>query len=182
MGDAPRENQIDRRREEVAVLQKERTFFGKENLEALVDRDLGLVRFNLAEVGIHRCIQYKAPMQDEFSIQPNVGFESAALENRMVRITLVDIAKAAKQSVRNQLNVPPGRDVLHATGIGGLVEAPLNAVGNSWPENIFISAGNATVQDDAPLLPVGLGETQALKWNGDERKVPAPGKASFGAP
>src|SRR6476646_6334810 len=120
MSDTPGENQIDRRREEVAVLQKEGTLLGKEDFESLVDRDLGLIRFDLAEVGIHRCIEHKAPMQDEFSIQPNVGLERAALENRMVRITLVDISKAAKQSVRNQLNIPSGRDVLHPAGTGGL--------------------------------------------------------------
>ena len=173
---ATREDQIDRRCEEVAVLQKERAFLREENFEALVDRDLRLVGFDLAEVGIDRRIEHEAAVQDELSVQTDVGFESAALESRMVRVALVDVAEAAKQSVGNQLNVPAGRDVLHPARIGGLVEAPLNAVGNSRPEHVFVGARDAAIQNDAPLLLVRFGEAQALEWDRDQGKVAAPGQ------
>ena len=65
MSDPPRKHQIDRRHEVVAVLKEERALLGKEDLEALVDGDLGLVRLNLTEVGIHGRVNYEADAQDE---------------------------------------------------------------------------------------------------------------------
>src|SRR6202008_782255 len=57
MAYAPRKDEIDRCREEVAVLEEERPLLGKEHLEALVDGDLGLVGLDLAEIRIDCGIQ-----------------------------------------------------------------------------------------------------------------------------
>ena len=49
-------------------------------------------------------------------------------------------------------------------------------------QNIFVGAWNAAIQNNAPILPVRLWETQALEWDCNESKVSAPGKATFGTP
>src|SRR4029077_16193559 len=110
VGDAAREDQVDRCCEEVAVLEEEGPLLGEEDFEALVYRDLGLVGFDLTEIWIHRCVEHEAPGQDEFSVKANIRFESAAFEDRMVGVALVDVAEAAKEAIGNQLNVAAGRD------------------------------------------------------------------------
>ena len=63
--DAPRKHQIERRLKIAGVLLEERAFFRKENLEALVDRDLGIVRLNLAEVRIDGGVEHQAIFDDD---------------------------------------------------------------------------------------------------------------------
>ena len=128
MSNAARKHEIDGGREEVAVFEKERPLFGKEDLEALVDRDLRLVGFHLAEIGIHGGIEDEAAMQNELAIQADIGLESAALEERMVRVALVDVSEAAEEPVRNQLHVAGRGYVLQASCRGGLIEAALDTV------------------------------------------------------
>src|SRR5262249_34950530 len=108
MTDAPRKDEIDRCREEVAVLEEERPLLGKEHLEALVDGDLRLVRLDLAEIGIDRRIQHKTPMQDELAVESDFRLEPATLEEWIVGIALIDVAITAEQAVWNQLHIARG--------------------------------------------------------------------------
>src|SRR5262249_7880174 len=66
--DATREQQSFRSSEIIRVLQKEWPLFREEDFVTLVGGDLRLVRFNLAEVGIHSCIKGKRVMNDDFCV------------------------------------------------------------------------------------------------------------------
>src|SRR4030081_3611824 len=182
MNDAPCEYAVYGKDEIVAVLEKEWAFFREENFEALVHRNLGLIRFDLAEVGIDRGVEYEAVMQDELCVEAHVGLEGAVFEERMIGIALIYVAKAANQSVWNKLDVAAGRDFVPTGGSGGLVEAPLNAVGNARPEQILVSTRNGAVQNDAPLLRASVGEAQALEGNRNQDQVATAGQSAFGAP
>src|ERR1700751_1084580 len=140
MGYVARENKIDRAREVIAVLKKEWALFRKEHREALIDGDLRLVRFNLAEIGIDRGVKHEAVVQDKFRIEADLGLQRLALERRMVRVPVIDIAEPAQQSVRNELNVAGRRNVLDARRCRGLVKSSLDAVRDTRPEQIFVRA------------------------------------------
>src|ERR1700676_1972886 len=126
MAEATGEDEFDWRSEVVAVLQEERTLFGEEHLEPLIDGDLRLVGFHLAEVRIERRIEHEAGGQEEFRVETNVGLELSALVERMIRVALINVAEAAEESVGNDLDVASGADE-RETGRGrGLVETPLD--------------------------------------------------------
>src|SRR5579885_1993252 len=180
--DAAGEDQVDGGGEEVAVLEEKRALLREKDLEALVDRDLGLVAFHLAEVGVHGGLKNEAAMEDELSVDANIGLERAAFEEGVVGVALIDVAKAADQPVRNELHVARRGNVFQAGQGRGLVESPLDAVGDARPEDVFVGARNAAVQDDPPLLDVGVGEAQAFEWDRDQHNVAAPGQAPLGTP
>src|SRR5678816_1735899 len=54
--DATGEDEIDGCIEVGGIFEKERTLFGEENLETLVDRDLRFIGLDLREIGINGCI------------------------------------------------------------------------------------------------------------------------------
>src|ERR1700680_3904099 len=182
MADATGEDEIERRREVVAVLQEERTLFGEEHLEPLVNGDLRLVGFHLAEVRIERRIDHEAVVQNEFRVETTVWLELSALVERMIRVALINVAEAAEEPVGNDLDVASWRDEREPGRGRGLVETPLDAVGDTWPEQVLIGARDAAVQNNAPLLPSGVGKAQALKRNCHQYKVAAIGQASLGPP
>src|SRR5207247_5399598 len=125
--------------------------------------DLGLVRLNLTEVGIHGRVNYEAVAQDELGVETDIRLECACFEERVSGITLVDVAKAAKGAVGIELHVAARRDVLQSLQRGCLVEAPLNAVRNARPEQIFVRTWDGTVEDDAPTLLSARRKTEALE-------------------
>src|SRR3954462_6417672 len=133
MADAPGEYRIDRAGEVIAVLQEKRALLGEEDFETLIDGDLRLVRFDLAEVRIDGGIEDEAVMQNEFCVQSDLGLQPSVFKEGIGRIALVDVPEPAQQAVRNNLDVP-GAGKVQAGGAGGLVEAALNAIGNSRPE------------------------------------------------
>src|SRR5262249_545144 len=110
MGYIARKDKVDRAGEVIAVLQKEWTLFRKEHREALIDGDLRLVGFNLAEVRIDGRIEHETVVQDELGVQADLGLHGLAVEKRMVRVAVIDVAKAAQQSVGNELNVAGRRN------------------------------------------------------------------------
>src|SRR5260370_21867069 len=63
-----------------------------------------------------------------------------------------------------------------------LVETSLDANGNARPEQVFVGARDGAVQNQAPLLLVGVGEAQALEGNRHQNKVASFGEMSLGAP
>src|SRR5438445_6421406 len=156
MNDASREHQIHGKSEVVAVLEKERALFRKEDFETLVHSDLRLVRFDLAEVGVDGGIEHKTAVEDELGIDAGLSLEIAVLEERIVGVTLINIAKSTKQSIRNELDIAAGRDLLDTSRRCGLVEASLDPIRNARPENVLVSARDTAVQNDAPLLLIGV--------------------------
>src|SRR5215470_1912943 len=182
MGYIARKDKVDRAGEVIAVLQKEWTLFRKEHREALIDGDLRLVGFNLAEVRIDGRIEHETVVQDELGVQADLGLHGLAVEKRMVRVAVIDVAKAAQQSVGNELNVAGRRNAVDPGGGRSLIEPPLDAIGDSRPKQILIGARNAAVQNDPPLLFVIPGEPQALKGNFHEQQVALVRKPAFGIP
>src|SRR5690348_9803851 len=69
VADAAREHHVDWAGEVVAVLEEERTLFWEKHFEALVDGDLRLVGFDLAEIRIDGGVEHEAVVQDELGIE-----------------------------------------------------------------------------------------------------------------
>src|SRR5947207_11803042 len=60
IGNTAGENQLQRGLKVIGVLQKERALLREKDFKALVDRDLGLVRFDLPEIRVHGGIEHQA--------------------------------------------------------------------------------------------------------------------------
>jgi len=121
-------------------------------------------------------------VHNELGIQADNAFHSGAGEEGAIGVALVNIAKASQQRVRNKLHVPAGGDALEANRSGSLIESSLNADRDTGPEQVFIGARDAAVQNDSPFLCVGSGKAQALEGNGHEHHVTPLGKASLRMP
>src|SRR6266849_4909818 len=85
VGNAAREDEIDRRLEIIRVLLEKGPRLGKENLEALVDRNLRLVGFDLAEVGIG------GRVDDELIFEHHLGVQAHLPEGGSARVE--DVAR-----------------------------------------------------------------------------------------
>ena len=120
-------------------------------------------------------------MQNELGVQADFRLQGPAFKKRIGGIALVDIAETAQQSVRNQLNVADTRH-LESGRRGRLIEAALNAIGDAGPEQVFVGAGNAAVENNPPLLRVGVGKAQALERYGHEQEISLSSEAAFGVP
>jgi hypothetical protein len=108
MRDPAREHQIHGKREIVTVLEEEWPLLWEEDFESLVNRDLRLIGFDLAEVGIDGSIEHEAAVQNELCIESDVGFEITVLEERVIGVALVDVAKVANESIGNEPAVAAG--------------------------------------------------------------------------
>src|SRR5207302_2427599 len=86
--------------------------------EALVYRNLGFVRLNLAEVRIRGEVEHETVMQHNLRVQPERPTNCPVFEVRVIWIAVVEITKRIQQPVRNQLNIATRRDSLQA-GHGG---------------------------------------------------------------
>ena len=96
--DATAEEEVDGRLEVAGVLQEERSPLREEDLEALVDRHLGLVGLHLAEVGVHGGVEDQAVAEDALEVQ-------AAGEVRRLRDVLRPVSSRAS-SARNERKNP----------------------------------------------------------------------------
>src|SRR4029077_4727710 len=96
MSDIASKDQVDRAGEVVAVLQKERPLLGEEHRKSLVNGDLRLVRFDLAEVRIDRCIKYEAVTQDELRIQSHFRLQRTVCEDRMRGVAVINVMEPAQ--------------------------------------------------------------------------------------
>src|SRR6266567_1780375 len=133
MRDATREHHVDWTDEVVAVFQKERTLLGKENFEALVDGDLRLVGFDLADIGTEGGIEDEAVVQDELGIESNLGLQGAAIKKWVGWVERINVAETAEECVGNQLDIARGGQI-EGGGGSGLIEAALSTVGDSRPK------------------------------------------------
>ena len=66
---APGEDQVDGSHEVVRIFQEERTLLGKENLKALIHRDLRLIGLDLTEIRVDGRIQNELIFQDGLCVQ-----------------------------------------------------------------------------------------------------------------
>src|SRR4051812_7552295 len=100
----------------------------------------------------------------------------------MVAIARIDVMESAQQSIGNQLDIVSRGNVIESGCGRRLVEASLDAVGDARPEKIFVGARDTAVENDAPLLQIGAGETQALERDAHQQHVTLAGEAGFGVP
>src|SRR5579864_1955362 len=182
MPDVASEHQVDGAGEVVAVFKEKWPLLGEEHRETLVDGDLRLVRFDLAEIRVDCGGQHKAVMQDELRIQPHFWLQGTACEDGMRGVAIIDVAKPAQQSIGNELNIASRRNVIDTAGGRSLIESPLYAIRDAWPEEVFVGARNTAIENDPPLLRVRLRKAQALERDRHEQHVTLAGEASFGVP
>src|SRR5207302_11274169 len=145
IGDATSEEKINRRAEVVGVLNKKRALFREKHLKALVDRDLRVVGFHLAEVGIAGNIQHQAVMEDELGVETKPAAGGAAFKMGVGEIRSVESAERIEQSVRNERQRTPGFDAVHAVTNGSATESPFRPAGYSRPESSLTFADGPAV-------------------------------------
>ncbi len=172
IGNATGEEQIDGGGEVAGVLQEKRPLFREEDLEALADRNLRLVGFDLAEVGLGSKIEHQAVFEDELGIQATIHFGAACSEARCGGIAQVEATKGAKEAIGNELHVAARRDLLQATQVCGLAGQPDDILRHPRPESLLEVAGDIALQQNAPGLHIGIGKSQALERHGDPNDVP----------
>ena len=115
IADPPREEQRDRRLEIAGVLQEERSLLGKEHFEALVDGDLRLVGFHLAEIGIDREVERHRIVRDDLRVDAGAR-GGIALEDRPV-----EEPRTSERPIGNELDVVSWRDALKTVPVRELV-------------------------------------------------------------
>src|SRR4029077_4021000 len=117
VGNLAREKQVYGGREKSGVLNKKRAFFRKTNSEGLVDRDLRIVRFDLAEIRIQGNVKRERVFQHELGVQPGavlkfIGegrWRSGIWRIRWKR--LIEKMVAGKNAVGDELNIAARRDI-----------------------------------------------------------------------
>jgi len=110
MHNAARVDEINGRNKVVGVLKKERPQLGKINREALIDGELWLLGFDIAEVGIDGGVDNDAVLQDQLGLAAIRAFKVTRAE---VGIGGVDVDKGALilcQRVRIQLKIVRAAD------------------------------------------------------------------------
>src|SRR5229473_1424360 len=76
-----------------------------------------------------------------------------------------------KQSVRNELNVPPWRHIFQAIYRRKLLCQPFDALGHIRPIVVFALPKNRAIKRHSPGLLRVAREPQALEWNRKENNV-----------
>ena len=105
------------------------------DFEALVDRDLRLVGLDLAEIRICGRIQHELVFHDGLCVQPDLPKGIALSELGMVQVAQVEVAEGAKNSIRDELKIVSGRNILQARGIAFLIQAARRCDSRYWGQN-----------------------------------------------
>src|SRR5947209_3412709 len=90
--------------EVVGVLQEERALFWKIHLKALIDGDLRLVRFDLAEIGIDGGIQDEFVRDHDLCINTS-GAPKIAPGKAQVRRIQIQHPRRTAENIRSNLNI-----------------------------------------------------------------------------
>ena len=72
--DAPRKEQVFRRQKVIGIVEKKRPLLREIDFEPLIDSNLRIVRFHLAEIGIERDIERERVMQNHFGVEAGAMF------------------------------------------------------------------------------------------------------------
>src|SRR5581483_9542644 len=169
--------QVNRSSEVVRILDKERPLLREKDFEPLVDRDLRIVRLDLAEVRIAGNIHHQAFAKNEFRVEAELASRQSIREMRCGRILGIERMKGVEQTVRNQLDVSSRLDAFHAVSDSGAGQPALYLAGHRGPERVLILPVNPTVKNDSPaLLRQGI-KTQAAERNGKPHHETLAGQA-----
>ena len=90
----------------IRVLLEKRPRLRKENFEALVNRDLRLIGFDLAEVGIGSGVDGKLVFEHELCIEPDLTECCALRVENIAGIARVNFSERAPNGIGDELNVP----------------------------------------------------------------------------
>ena len=146
IANVPGKHQVNRSLEVVGVFDEEGPLLREIHLEALVDGDLRLVRFHLAEIRVGGDVEHQVVMQDELGVQSAAKVRRAVVKGRRQRIARVQRMKRTHHPVRDELHVSSRRNALQPFRRRGLAESPFHAPRNLRPEIVFILPQNAAVE------------------------------------
>ena len=181
MHDVARVDEIDGRDKVVGVLEKEGPQLGKVDGEALIDGELRLLGFDVAEVGVDGGVDHDAVFEDELGFAAAGAFKVARTEEGVGGIDVDQVALVLGKSVGVQLEVVRAGDALDAVQNCLLAQDASDIGGNARPEILLGVAGEITDKDDAPIGFVAA-KTETAEGDGDERHPAVFGHAAFGIP
>src|SRR5579872_2611743 len=90
---------LEQRLKHVGVFEKKRALFRKEHGEPFIHGHLRLVRFHLAEIGIHSRIENESIVKDKFTIDTTCALKRSRLETRQSRVDCIQSAKTMRKRV-----------------------------------------------------------------------------------
>src|SRR5581483_9518392 len=134
----------------IRVLQEEWALFRKENLEALIDKILRLIGFDLSEVGIDSGVEDETVVKDKFGIEAHFSPSVDLLESRLCWIAVIDGAEVPERNIGVELHVAAGRNVLHAAHGAFLIKYTRDAARDVRPVIGFIIVGDVAHKCDTP--------------------------------
>ena len=95
--------EIDGRGEIIGVFEEKGAEFGEVDGVALVDRELGLVGFDLTEIGVNRGVDDDAVMQDGFGFAAGSALESARTPSGIVGVNREEFVHVLAQDIGIEL-------------------------------------------------------------------------------
>src|SRR5579863_482362 len=140
MDDVARVDKQDRRAEEIRVLKKEGPELRKVDGVALVDGELGLIRFDIAEIGIDGSVEDDAVFDDELGFAAGSALEAPGAEVWIERIEIDQFALILGEHVGIDLQIMGAGDAFDAMHGGFLGENAGDAGGDTRPEVGFAVA------------------------------------------
>ena len=171
MGNLAREKKINRGGEKPCVLDEERALLWEKNRKPLIDCDLRVVGFHLAEVRIQREVKRERILHHEFGIEAGAVFKFVQEHRRCAATRLIQKMIAGKKAVRNELNVAPRRHVFNPADRRELLGQPFHPLRHVGPVVVLALAQNRAIQRHPPGLFRTVRETQALERNGEENNI-----------
>ena len=118
---------------------------------ALVYRDLGIVRFDLAEIWFESDIERQRIVQDHLGVKASAHIRVGS-KGRVAPCSprIIQKMRVPQRSIRNELKITPGRDGFEAGHVGQLRIEAVQALRDVRPEGAFIIGRNETAQTEAP--------------------------------
>ena len=181
MDDIAGVEQVDGGGEVVGVFEEKGAELGKEDGIALVDGELGLVGFDLTEVGVDRGVEDDGVLEDGLGVAAGGAFE---LTGRKVGIVGVEREKSVLvlgESVGVELEVARAGNALDAAKGALLGERAGDGRGYPGPVVGFGVARQVAAKHDAPVRSAGA-KANGAKGNGKERHPAPAGDAGVGVP
>lgn len=133
MHDVARVNEGDGRDEVVGVLQEERPQLGKINREALIDGELRLFGFDIAEVGVESAVEDNAVFQDQLDLAAGGAFKVARADKGVGGIDVDEGALVLRQRVGVQLEIVRAADAFNIVERALLAEDAGDVGGHAGP-------------------------------------------------
>jgi len=176
-----RVDQQDGRGEVIGVFEEERTEFGEIDRVALIDGELRLVGFDVAEVGVDGSVKDDAVFENVFGFAAAGALEMPGAPVGIERIEVDQFAFVLHKPVGVQLEIVGSGDAFDAVHGAFLAEHAGSAGGDPGPEVDLAVARQAAHEYDAPVLRRGS-EAEAAERNGHQRHPAGRGDAGFRVP